>query len=429
MINTVADFLYQLQQEQEKVAEAQGITHRVTIGEMYERIAGNLLEKAIFTGYNINVISRSFIKDKDGKRSKELDLMIIEGEGEPIPLTDRFDVKFEQVIAVIQIKKTLNLQQLEDGYMNLYSVYEIAPEGVQQYQADMFNDAYRSICRQSTAVNGKIRKTFENSTAEGLYEILKWEAILPARILFAFNGFQTEKGLRDSFYNFLAKQRSTPQELIPGFGPLNFPNLIVNDEFILIKNNGLPFVAPLDGADWDFYTSARGNPYLALLEIVWTRLTYRYGLSSDIFGEDLQLAGVTRYLTANTVWVAGQRGWNYHYTHLRQATLGNADNTHMDWSPVLLNFNQFHIINYLCAHTVLKLNKIRQVLGFPSDSEVNIDELIRSLLATGLVYISGQKHLRLLTDKCQTMIMPDGNYYAADNKTGRMTRWSLKFVP
>jgi len=138
------------------------------------------------------------------------------------------------------------------------------------------------------------------------------------------------------------------------------------------------------------------------------------------------LAGANRYLTANTVWVAGQRGWNYQYTHLRQATLGNVANKEMDWSPVQLNFDQFHIINYLCKHTVLKLNKIRQTLGSPSHSEVNIDELIQSLLDTGLVYISGHKQLRLLTDKCQTMIMPDGNYYAADDKTGRFSRWAQK---
>lgn len=426
MIKTVADFLYKLQEQQEKIAEANGIEHRVTIGEMYENIAAGLLDKALFEGLDINIVSQSFIIDENKHRSNELDIIIIDGKGIPISFTDRYDVKFEQVIAVIQVKKTLNIQQLEEGYLNLYSVYEIAPEGMQDYQAKMFNDMYRSICRESAAVNGRLRRKFASGTAEGLYEILKWEAILPGRILFAFNGYQTEKGLRDSFFNFLVKKRSTPVEMIPGFGPINFPNLIVNDDFMLIKNNGAPYVAPLSGVDWNFYTSSRGNPFLALLEIIWTRLSYRYHLPSSIFGEDLQMEGSNAFLSANSVIVDGMRGWNYHYTGLREFTLAEHANDSLDWSPVQLTFEQFHILNYLCKYEFIKLHRIRRVLSLGEDEVFDVDSLIQFLKNADLVYIYADKELRLLTQKCQTLIMPDGNYYAADNKTGRLTRWSEK---
>lgn len=427
MIKTVADFLYRFQQEQEKVAKAQGLLQRTAIGEMYEQITANLLKKAIFEGLDINIVSQSFIKDATGKRSDELDVIIIQGQGQPIELTkDRYDVTFDQVIAVIQVKKTLNNQQLEEGYFNLYSVYEIAPDGIEEYQLHMFNDMYRAICRQSTAIDGKLRTVFANSTEEALYHILKWDAILPARILFAFDGYQTEKGLRDSFYEFIGKNRSTPENLKEGFSPLHFPNLIINDEFILQKNNGLPYVSTLNGVDWDFYTSSIGNPLLNLLEIVWTRLSYRYNLSSSIFGEDLELEGSNPYLSANIVWADGMRGWNYHYTTYSRSVLKGQVGGSMGWSPVQLSFDQFQIINYLCKNQSLKLHKIRRALALSDDPDFNVEDFIASLINTGLVYLYASRELRLLTEACRTIIMPDGNYYAADDKTGRLTRWAFK---
>jgi len=428
MINTVADFLHRLQTEHENIAEAKGIKHRVTIGEMYENITAGLLKLALFDEINLNIISQSFVVDGKGNRSQEMDIMIIEGEGRPIEFTNRFDVDFDQVVAVIQVKKTLNYQQLEEGYLNLYSVYEIAPEEIQQYQINMFNDMYRSICRESPAVNGKIRKEFTTGTSEALYEVLKWEAIMPARILFAFTGYRSEKSLRDSFYNFLGQHRSESEKPIPGFGPLNFPNLIVNDDYMLTKNNGMPFVMPLKGSDWDFYTSSRGNPFLALLEIVWSRLSYRYKLSAAIFGEDLKLAGGNKYLTANPVWINGFRGWNYQYTAYVKKELEKQVIEQRDWAPVQLTREQHFIVVHLCKYEAIGLHKLKRIIQSIVDiSEIEIDKFLTDLVATDLVYIYNKRELRLLTKRCRTIITPDGKYYAADDKTGRLSRWSERF--
>jgi hypothetical protein len=98
----------------------------------------------------------------------------------------------------------------------------------------------------------------------------------------------------------------------------------------------------------------------------------------------------------------------------------------MGWSPMQLSFDQFQIINYLCKNHSLKLHKIRPTLALSHDPDFDVEKFIESLIATGLVYLYASRELRLLTEACRTIIMPDGNYYAADDKTGRLTRWAFK---
>ena len=36
------------------------------------------------------------------------------------------------------------------------------------------------------------------------------------------------------------------------------------------------------------------------------------------------------------------------------------------------------------------------------------------------------KIVKYLTDYCQVIFFPDGTAYAADNKSGKLTRWAMK---
>jgi hypothetical protein len=48
-------------------------------------------------------------------------------------------------------------------------------------------------------------------------------------------------------------------------------------------------------------------------------------------------------------------------------------------------------------------------------------------LETRLVGLSGNK-LQLITEECQPAILPTGEYIAAENNSGRLTRWLLKNI-
>ena len=94
MIQTVADFLYAIQQAEINKIEDLGVKHRPTIGHIYEGLTAELLNKSLFAGLDLNIVTNSFIKLADGIRSDEFDIMLIEGNGEEILYSkNQYDVR------------------------------------------------------------------------------------------------------------------------------------------------------------------------------------------------------------------------------------------------------------------------------------------------------------------------------------------------
>src|SRR5690606_27800489 len=84
-----------------------------------------------------------------------------------------------------------------------------------------------------------------------LYHAILLDAYYPIRIIWAYNGLKSEYSLRDKYVKFIEKNITTnPDKKIKGFGPVNFPNLIICDNNSLIKTNGMPFGTPIDFDDW-----------------------------------------------------------------------------------------------------------------------------------------------------------------------------------
>lgn len=106
MIVTISDFLQSvMNKEKELIKKYEIVRHGPTIGDMYEGLTSDLLNKAIFEGLDVRIASGK-IKNKEGEFSNEIDCMIVEGEGERIPYTDKYIYDMTQVIAVLEIKKT-----------------------------------------------------------------------------------------------------------------------------------------------------------------------------------------------------------------------------------------------------------------------------------------------------------------------------------
>lgn len=79
------------------------------------------MSKAIFEEFDLKVCS-GFIENSDKEVSKQIDCMIVTGEGKKIPYTNDYIYDIHQVIAVIEVKKDLFSRTLESAYMNLLSV-------------------------------------------------------------------------------------------------------------------------------------------------------------------------------------------------------------------------------------------------------------------------------------------------------------------
>lgn len=423
-IATLSNLLNEFISKEVEILNEQDIKHPITIGTMYEGLTEDVLNRSIFQGLNLKVVKNSFIIGCD----IEFDVLLVEGEGEKIPYTERYKFKPEQVIAVIQAKKNLYSKDIEEGYNNLkFLIDYFEPKQPEPFVGRLFRDAFRGVCRKDVTS----RKAGELTEQEEIiFHILRVEAFLPVRIVWGYNGFASEYSLRTSFVDYL--QKNLTQDLnnkIGGFGPHNFPNLIICGKYSMIKQNGMPFSCPLfEDNWWPFYTTSSINPTKFFLELIWTRLSYKFDqLPTDIFGEDLEMEPANRFLECHIKEVNRHQGWEYNYTDIKETTL-KENLVSAEWEPAVLDNPQFVVINELCKKGEIDLDADKELEAFVKKSSYSsLNEFIEELKKTGLVFVETNK-LKLLTDQCQCAILPDGRYVAGENKSERFTKWVLNQI-
>ena len=118
MIKTFKDLLQDLKEKGiQEIEQYLNIGHNPTIGDMYEGLTKELMEKSIFEGLELSVVSGKIIND-DGVLSRQIDCMIVVGDGEKLPYTDSYIYNINNVIAVIEVKKKLFSKELQSAHEN-----------------------------------------------------------------------------------------------------------------------------------------------------------------------------------------------------------------------------------------------------------------------------------------------------------------------
>ena len=87
---------------------------------MFEGLTEAVLTKAMFKDLGLKIVKNSFIKGCD----TEFDVLLVDGDGETIPYTERYIFLSEQVIAIIQVKKNLYSKDIKDSYTNLQFIID-----------------------------------------------------------------------------------------------------------------------------------------------------------------------------------------------------------------------------------------------------------------------------------------------------------------
>ena len=418
-IDTFADFLNVFVDKQNEVLLSQDIKHPTSIGAMYEGLSEKILKASIFKGIDLRVIKNSHIKGCN----TEFDVMIVEGEGEQLPFAERYEYPASQVLAVVQVKKNLYAADLRDSFANLQFVIDqyrdVEPE---QWMNKMFVDAVKGVIGKSP---GAKSRGYLNEYEEMVWHTLRCESFLPLRIVMGYNGFTSEYNFRKSFVDYLKQNMSTEEKRVAGFGPNNYPNLIICDEYSMIKMDGMPFISRLDEDNWwTFYATSHYNKMRFLIESLWTRLSYKYQLPSEIFGEDLQKEPATVFLRMKYEKKDFGEGWALDYWDIKDKNLkGNSEPE--EWEPVAIDSAQYVIITELGSKGRLNwvhdegLSKFVMSEGYQS-----VEEFVKKLCDTGLVGCEGEE-IYLLTKQC-TCVCAEGRWYAADAKDNRLMNWSLK---
>lgn len=428
VINTVADMLLELKKAEEEKIKQFNIDfvdskHPTIVGDMFEGTAQKILEKSIFKDFDLRVVSGQII-NKNKEISGQIDCMIVEGEGRQIPNTNHWIYDISQVIAVIEVKKNLNRKDLIDSYAKMLKITDIVePRDITPNEFRLFRDSFRSALGMDVPEYGDLADY--DLFTQMMYHSLLMETVTPLRVVFGFYGYSTMKSLRKGFIQYLEENVSEDlNHPIKGFSPYSFPNLIFTRNSSLIKINGIPYHPYVDeNGFWECYTSSNHNPLFHFLEMLWTKLSYKHGIPSDIFGEDLEIEGHVRFLRSRPLSRDGKIGWEFAYTDLPEDF--EADGTvFKDWEPAELSEAEHLLMVWLCNGESMNTNSeiFHDLL-----QRYNLDEFkfLAGLKAKKLVYKDRDNKLRLLTDEC-LVVIKEGKLYAGENRDGRMNRWLLK---
>ncbi len=421
MINSVAEFLLKLKDEEAVRLADVDLTHGPTIGDMYEGLARELLERAIPDALGLRLLS-GFITDGLGNTSGQIDCMLVRGEGTPIPYTQDHSWHVGDVIAVFEIKKRLYGQDLADAFAHLREVKDLEHSYWQSLprEADTVNiDAARRAFAETTRLVAPAPDALASLSVQDqlIYHTLVGEQLGAVRVVFGYHGFKSEFALRKSFTEFIGNHLITK-----GFGVGSFPQLITSGAYSLAKANGRPFSAPIQEGRWPFYFSTAVNPLLILLEYIWTRLDHDFGIGG-LWGEDLVIEAPHPFLWATIEQREEMVGWNYEFQEIASEELASSPTTD-EWKPAFLSHEEFVAIERLCKGHAVRLDD-DELLEFLENAGVELDGFRGRLLETGLVALSGME-LVLITDRCQPAILSTGEYVAGEDNTGRMTRWLAK---
>ena len=269
----------------EEIQPLLDIGHNPTIGDMYEGLLSKLLNLTLKPLKKLMVVSGK-IKNSNDVYSNQLDCMVVDGFIQKIPFTDDYIVAPENVIAVIEVKKNLFSNEMDDATANLWSVIEtdISDKTIKGH---LSRTAFENITGAIDEYNISSIKTNPNFLT-ALKNVLIWEEFYPLRVIFGFSGFSSEYSLRAKFIDMLAKHIGER-----AFSLLGLPNLIVCGEYSLIKTNGMPFTAITDSNNRDkfvYYASYKEHSLKIFLELLLTRIADRYDISIDLLSDPTEEA-------------------------------------------------------------------------------------------------------------------------------------------
>lgn len=423
MINTLSELLKRFVDAEKSVLYNYDIKHRPTIGNMYEGLTKDVVNKSIFDSLDLNVSTHSFIYGCD----TEFDVVLAEGKGEKIPHTRSQKYKASQVIAVIQVKKNLTAQELHNSYDNLLKVSDVFQQNLSGMDGSIVRDSFGKICHKELAAYNKGRLNLQE---EYIFHSLVMDSFFPLRIVLGYNGHKTEEGLRQTFLDFLEDKTSTESNKVYGYSPSSFPNLIISEGMSLVKLTGCPYCLPLSAIKdgwWEVMASTHYNPMHIFLEMLWTKLSYRFhNLPQEIFGDDLKSEPVSQFLRAKIHTDAGDVpiGWDYEYTFLGEKILSQ-NNDLVEWTPATIDRAQFVVLEQL-GQKEIDVSRDKDLETFVvGNGYKSLQEFVESLEKLGFVTLDGNM-LKLITKQLVLVVSPNGITYAADDCDGRFSRWTIK---
>lgn len=386
------------------------IKHGPTIGEMYEGLTQDIAEKAIFDELDLRVVSGKIVND-NGDYSDQIDCMIVVGEGKSIPYTDKYIYHIDNVIMVIEVKCSLHSSELTDAWDNLLSVVRLKNNDWNIVSKYGVSDAFRLLAANEPPNSERYESL--SIRDKMLYHVLVQEDSLPLRVVLGYDGFVNVNRLRNALINQIDNlfKDGKSNECAPSF----IPNLIIANNSAIVKTNAMPYCNILrDSDEIGWLASYDKSPMLVFLEILWTRLCYKFDINSNvIFGDEIQIEAMSLLLSLN----AKDKGWEFVFSD-NSCYKDELEKDDTDWKPVRLSEEEFALMQQLASDGIIHRSDLVKTYG----TTEKVDELISRLTLYRFIYIENDD-IKLLTRKFMGYIDPYYGFLGGEDYDNRFSYW------
>jgi hypothetical protein len=415
MIKTIAGLLRALMLEQAAELDKDEIVHGPSIGAMYEGLTRDLLDRTIPESLNVRVVE-GFIKGVDDKLSRQIDAMIVTGEGRPVPHTGQFVWPIADVIAVFEVKKMLYGADLQDAFEKMHEVKRMSEAHIQS--GVKVDPRHTMLAFAKTTGHYPPTITAVDALPHELNYIFRTmlaDQLAPLRVILGYHGYADEYGLRKGLLSYLKDQG----DFAPGFGPSSMPNLIVAGSSALLKMDGHPYTAPLSEGWWHVLTSNPENPLRLLIEQLWTRFGDRFG---DIFPADnaLELERLAPFLDARLAKQGTAVGWTYNYHPLSKKQMASTET--LRWDPDAVETCEMVIQLKLAKFGSIDLRD-EEFRTYVESEGLDPDALITDMVARRILAWIDPNTVRMIDSGILFAgFMPNGDGFSTTD-TDRLSPW------
>jgi hypothetical protein len=408
MITTIAGLLRELQVTEAEKLKREKMTHAPTIGDMYEGLTKEILGRTIPDSLDVRVVT-GFAVGVNSKLSPQLDIMIVRGEGHPIPYTDAFCWPIGKVLAVFEIKKTLFGAALNDGVAKMNAVLALYKEAANTGEIDGANlmPAVKSFAR----LTGHFPLSDEAARAlpggnNVVFDIFKQEQGAPVRIIWGYGGYTDEAGLRKGFIKNMSQSKDHVT-----FMPENLPSLIVCNNNAILKMNGQPYVSAMRDDSWQILTSNSENPLRLLLELLWTRLSTELNTSFQM-DDTLVMEKLAPFLSVRMELDGDSLKVAYEQNEVSKFDLKSLPER--NWKPEPVNINDSILVSGSTRNGGLDIGD-SALRDWAKSESYDLDAAVMRLVDQRILAWTGEKTLRPIANTVMTTIMPDGQISTSDN--------------
>jgi len=420
MIKNASDLLTAFMAKEKEKVEAISMQHMPTLGSAYEAIAKEGIDQQFVLPPDLDLrVVSGFIKGCP----RQIDGMLVQGEGQRYGLTDQYIYPARQVLCVLEVKKTLDSTALAEGITHLADILRHCDVDIrarldagEYFDIGLARESYEKLTGRTGPLNRQAALSLPEPDRINFVTILR-QSYAPVAVLLGFNGYATEHGLRSAMLKFTRSNIGALAKNLPEI----LPALITAGTFSLVKCMGQPYLCRAPNGGWVLLASGRDNVARILLEFLWTKISVICGVPMP-FGTDLDHEYLAELLVARGESVNGKGVFKLSTHELSEKDLVRPAAT--NWEPRKLSAAAVEVAKSLAFQPgPLKLDIFLSETILKKHGVV-LDDAVSELVNTQ-AYSRTDTELRSIGRNTMIVIREDGTGYT-DLHTVRLTAWCEK---